>query len=105
MLLAFLHPGIAAPLACRPLIFLAKISYGLYLCHPLLFTLVNAHWPIAASSNASIFPQLLLRFFAEAAASIAIATLSRYTIEKYFLSRKPQHPGTSRHHSAAGEIA
>jgi len=105
VLLALLHPGIAAPLACRPLIFLAKISYGLYLCHPLLFTLVNAHWPIAASGNASVFPQLLLRFFVEAGASIAIATLSRYTIEKYFLSRKPQHPGSSRHHSAAGEIA
>jgi peptidoglycan/LPS O-acetylase OafA/YrhL len=105
VLLAFLHPGIAAHILCRPLIFLAKISYGLYLCHPLLFNLINAHWPIAASTSTSVFPQLLLRFLAEAAASIAIATLSRYTFEQYFLNRKPQHPGTSRHHSVLGEIA
>ncbi len=105
VLLAFLHPGIAAHLACRPLIFLAKISYGLYLCHPFLFTLINAHWPIATTASGAICPQLLLRFLAEAAVSIAVAALSRYTFEQYFLSRKPQHPTTSRRHSAAGEIA
>ncbi len=108
VLLAFLHPGIAAPIAYRPLVFLAKISYGLYLCHPFLFTLINAHWPIATSTSASTFPQLLLRFFAEAALSIAVATLSRYTFEQYFLNRKPHHPRNSRkpsRHSAAAEIA
>jgi peptidoglycan/LPS O-acetylase OafA/YrhL len=105
VLLAFLHPGIAAHLACRPFIFLAKISYGLYLCHPFLFTLVNAHWPLHANTSADIFPQLLLRFLAEAALSIAIATLSRYTVEEYFLRRKPSHPRTSHRHSVAAEIA
>ena len=105
VLLAFLRPGIATHIACRPLIFLAKISYGLYLCHPFLFTLINAHWPIAAAADRSIFPQLLLRFFAEAALSIAIATLSRYTFEEFFLRHKPQHPHTLRRHSAAAEIA
>jgi peptidoglycan/LPS O-acetylase OafA/YrhL len=102
VLLTFLRPGLATHLACRPLIFLAKISYGLYLCHPFLFTLVNAHWPLRASN---IFPQLLLRFLTEAALSIAIAALSRYTFEEYFLRRKPSHPRPSRRHSAAGEIA
>ena len=62
VLLAFLHPGIAAHIACRPLIFLAKISYGLYLCHPFLFTLVNAHWPLRnrhqpLSSASPAFPR------------------------------------------------
>jgi len=93
VLLSFLHPGIATHLACRPLIFLAKISYGLYLCHPLLFTLVNAHWPLHSSTGSSIFSQLVLRFLAEAALSITIAALSRYTFEEYFLRRKPSHPG------------
>jgi peptidoglycan/LPS O-acetylase OafA/YrhL len=105
VLLAFLHPGIATHIACRPLIFLAKISYGLYLCHPFLFNLVNAHWPLAASTSNSIFPQLLLRFLVEAALSIAIATLSRYTFEEYFLRRKPRHPRTPQLHSAAEKIA
>jgi peptidoglycan/LPS O-acetylase OafA/YrhL len=102
VLLAFLHPGIATSIASRPLIFLAKISYGLYLCHPFLFTLVNTHWPLHASN---IFPQLLLRFLAEAALSIAIAALSRYTFEEYFLRRKPRHPRVPQLHSVAGEIA
>jgi peptidoglycan/LPS O-acetylase OafA/YrhL len=102
VLLAFLHPGIATSIASRPLIFLAKISYGLYLCHPFLFTLVNAHWPLHASN---IFPQLLLRFLVEAALSIAIAALSRYTFEEYFLRRKPRHPRAPQLHSVAGEIA
>jgi peptidoglycan/LPS O-acetylase OafA/YrhL len=38
VLLAFLHPGIATHTVSRPLIFLAKISYGLYLCHPISST-------------------------------------------------------------------
>jgi peptidoglycan/LPS O-acetylase OafA/YrhL len=96
VLLAFLNPGIATPIACRPLMFLAKISYGLYLCHPFLFTFVNAHWPLSASSTSSIFPQLLLRFVVEATLSIAIAALSRYTFEEYFLRRKPRHPRAPR---------
>jgi peptidoglycan/LPS O-acetylase OafA/YrhL len=108
VLLAFLHPRIAAHIACRPLIFLAKISYGLYLCHPFLFNLVNAHWPIDPANTTSIFPRLVLRFLVEAALSIAIAALSRYTFEEYFLRRKPHHPRnprTSRRHSVAKEIA
>ncbi len=63
---------------------------------------------IDVSTNTNIFPQLLLRFVVEVALAIAIATLSRYTFEAYFLRRKPQHPRnsrTSRRHSAAGEIA
>jgi len=105
VLLAFLHPGMATPLAARPLIFLAKISYGLYLCHPILFTLVNAHWPLNTSASSNLFPQLLLRFVVEAALSIVIASISRYTFEEYFLRRKPFFRGASPRHSAAGEIA
>ena len=104
VLLAFLRPGMAASLACRPLIFLAKISYGLYLCHPFLFTLINAHWPLHATSTISLFPQLLLRFLVEATISIAIAALSRYTFEEFFLRLKPKHPHSSRRHNVPKEI-
>ncbi len=103
VLLAYLKPSIATHLAARPLIFLAKISYGLYLVHPFLFDLVNTRWPLHAST--SLFPQLILRFLVEAALAIAVATVSRYTFEEYFLRRKPQHPRASRRHSAPGEIA
>jgi peptidoglycan/LPS O-acetylase OafA/YrhL len=86
---ALLHPAIARPLIARPFIFLAKISYGLYLCHPLVFTLVSRHWPGGPTRNP--FAQLLLRFAAGAAISIAIAALSRFTFEEFFLRLKPKH--------------
>ncbi|MGA7155591.1 MAG: acyltransferase [Acidobacteriaceae bacterium] len=102
VLLLYLHPAIATHILCRPFIFLAKISYGLYLCHPILFDLIDAHWPLHGSN---LFPQLLLRFFAEAAIAIAIAALSRYTFEEFFLRLKPKHPPTSPHHRAVEKIA
>jgi peptidoglycan/LPS O-acetylase OafA/YrhL len=89
----------------RPLIFLAKISYGLYLCHPFLFNLIDKHWPLHSPSTPAFYYQLLLRFIVEAALSIAVATLSRYTIEAYFLRRKPRHHRNPRLHSVLPKIA
>ena len=95
VLFALLHPGIAKPLIARPLIFFAKISYGLYLCHPFIFTLVSRHWP-GGSTHATL-PQLLLRFAVGAAISIAIAALSRCTFEEFFLRLKTKtRPCTAR---------
>jgi peptidoglycan/LPS O-acetylase OafA/YrhL len=105
VLLAFLHPGIATHTVSRPLIFLAKISYGLYLCHPFLFNLIDKHWPLHSPSTPAFYYQLLLRFIVEAALSIAVATLSRYTIEAYFLRRKPRHHRNPRLHSVLPKIA
>jgi peptidoglycan/LPS O-acetylase OafA/YrhL len=89
VLLLYLHHGMAHPVA-RPLIFLAKISYGLYLCHPYLFNLINRHWPLQPAASTRLFSQILLRFFVEAAAAIAVATLSRFTYEQFFLNRRPR---------------
>ncbi len=104
VLLTFLRPGIAAHFAARPLLFLAKISYGLYLCHPFLFTLINRHWPLDAHSTRALFPQLLLRFLVEATIAIAIAALSRYTFEEFFLRLKPKHPRPRLLHVVAEKI-
>ncbi|MGA8940920.1 MAG: acyltransferase [Acidobacteriaceae bacterium] len=105
VLLAYLHPGIATGMAARPLIFLAKISYGLYLCHPFLFNLIDKHWPLHSPSTPAFYHQLILRFLVEAALSIAVATLSRYTFEQYFLSRKPRHQHAPRLRSVTPKIA
>jgi peptidoglycan/LPS O-acetylase OafA/YrhL len=104
VLLTFLRPGIAAHFAARPLLFLAKISYGLYLCHPFLFTLINRHWPLDAHATKALFPQLLLRFLVEATVAIAIAALSRYTFEEFFLRLKPKHPRPRLLHVVAEKI-
>jgi peptidoglycan/LPS O-acetylase OafA/YrhL len=104
VLLAFLYPDFSTSRAVQPLLFLAKISYGLYLIHPLLFDLVNARWPLQAPSTIGLFPQLLLRFLLEASIAIAIAALSRYTFEAFFLRLKPKHPGAARLRNAPEEI-
>jgi peptidoglycan/LPS O-acetylase OafA/YrhL len=92
VLWTLLRPGIASSLLGRPLVFLANISYGLYLCHPFLFDLVDRHWPLPTGPSGTSFLQLLLRFAAEATLAIAIATLSRFTYEEFFLRLKPKHP-------------
>ena len=104
VLLAFLHPRCATFTACRPLIFLAKISYGLYLCHPFLFNLISRHWPLHAPGRAGLLPELLLRFLVETAISVAFATLSRYTFEEFFLRLKPKHPRLHLPTDATAEI-
>ncbi len=104
VLLTFLRPGIASSFAARPLIFLAKISYGLYLCHPALFTLINRHWLLNSTSTRTLLPQLLLRFLVEATVAIAIAALSRYTFEEFFLRLKPKHPRPRMLHVVAEKI-
>jgi peptidoglycan/LPS O-acetylase OafA/YrhL len=103
LLFAFLHPALAAAAAFRPLIFLAKISYGLYLCHAFLFNLINRHWPLHDSAH-GLFPQLVLRFVVEASVSIAIAAISRYTFEEFFLRHKPKHPRPAPITNAPEEI-
>jgi len=105
IVLAYLRPGMAAVAAARPLVFLANISYGLYLCHVFFFYLIGRHWPERSTAALSPALRALVQFAVEVTVSIAVAYISRNTLEQYFLRRKPQHPRTSSRHSAATEIA
>lgn len=73
----------------RPLRFLGEISYGLYLCHLLVFDAANwllRHWqydPTRLSSNL-----LLLRLLAAGGTAILVAALSRRYFEEPFLRLK-----------------
>lgn len=104
LLLAFLRPSISLGFFSRPLVFLANISYGLYLCHPFIFDSLGRHWPIRANIHIGLFPQLLLRFFVETAVAICIATLSRYTFEEFFLRLKPKHSRIGQPANASGKM-
>jgi peptidoglycan/LPS O-acetylase OafA/YrhL len=104
-LLAYSKPQLGSITALKPLIFLAKISYGLYLYHMVIFDLTIRHWPAKLTASMGPVSLAFLKFFVQLTLSIIIAALSRYTLEEYFLRRKPQHSRTSRRHSAAGEIA
>ncbi len=104
VLLAVEHPGVAKLWAGQVLLFFAKISYGLYLCHQFLFYLVDARWRLDPLSSMGLGSQLLLRFSAEAALAIAVATVSRYTMEEFFLRLKPKHEPWTRGYSVATKI-
>jgi peptidoglycan/LPS O-acetylase OafA/YrhL len=94
VVMAFLYPAIARLTVFKPMVFLANISYGLYLCHQLIFDMVNRHWPFNPLSVHGPLLQKLLQFLAGVALSIAIAYVSRNTMEQFFLKLKPKH-----HHS------
>ena len=85
--IALSAPVATHSIAPRLLIFLAKISYGLYLCHQFLFDLIERHWPILPTTPHLAF-SLALRFLAESTLAIAIATISRYSFEAFFLRMK-----------------
>lgn len=104
VLYAFLKPGVAGPVVSRPLIFLAKISYGLYLCHAFVFRLIEGHWHLRPHSGAGVLPELLLRFLCEAAAAVGVAALSRHTFEEFFLRLKPGHDRRMRRYNAVKKI-
>jgi peptidoglycan/LPS O-acetylase OafA/YrhL len=93
----YLYPKVGAYRICRPLLALAYISYGLYLCHEFVFELVSDHWPFPPIPGRGPFVQIIPQFAVGVAAAIAIALLSRNTVEKYFLSLKPKH-----HHARSG---
>ncbi|MGD0444320.1 MAG: acyltransferase [Edaphobacter sp.] len=90
VLLTFLRPSIATGLLAPAFLFLAKISYGLYLCHQLIFQIVARHWVIPVDGSFGSLGLLLLRFAVAAALAIGVAALSRWTVEEFFLRLKPK---------------
>jgi peptidoglycan/LPS O-acetylase OafA/YrhL len=92
VLLGYLHPGMATLAAARPLVFLANISYGLYLYHVFLMHLVYRHWPAAIGRSWSPIPLYFLQIATGLGLSIVLAYLSRITLEAWFLRLKPAHP-------------
>ena len=70
---------LARALAVRPVVFLGRISYSLYLWHAPMFVLFRV---TATETHLSVIPALALSFVA--------ATASYYFIELPFLRRKPK---------------
>jgi len=91
VLWAYLRPDIASAACAKPLVFLARISYGLYLYHVFIFGLVDRFWPEGLAGLLHIVPNALLRGFVEIGLSIGVAYVSRNTLEEYFLRLKPKH--------------
>ena len=89
VLAAFLVPAVASTAAGRVFAFLGYISYGLYLCHPFIQSLIEPRWSLFRTTGNTFLSLLLLRFILTTAVSIACAWLSRRTIEEFFLRQKP----------------
>jgi peptidoglycan/LPS O-acetylase OafA/YrhL len=105
VLFGFLYPKIAQQLWAKPLVFLGKISYGLYLCHLFLFREIDHFWDYGAPHSLGPFPRNLVRFIVEATVAIGVAALSRYTFEEFFLRLKPKHHHKAVSHNAQEKIA
>jgi peptidoglycan/LPS O-acetylase OafA/YrhL len=73
------HSLLAAPLATRPMVFIGKISYGLYLLHLPIYFMIEKLLPTAS---------LPVRLSLKVTISISIATISFYLYEKRFLRLK-----------------
>jgi peptidoglycan/LPS O-acetylase OafA/YrhL len=87
---AVLNPRIANIWALRPLVFLADISYGLYLIHQFVFTEIDKRWTLTGATPATVLGFLFLRFSVEVLIAISIAWISRNTLEAFFLRFKPK---------------
>ena len=73
------HSVLAKVLAARPMVFVGKISYGLYLLHLPVFFMVEKIMPGSP---------LIVRLGWKVSVSLALATLSYYFYEKRFLNLK-----------------
>jgi len=104
ILFAYVRPGIASKAITRPLVFLGNISYGLYLCHVFIFELIQNHWPTHITGNLGLASVGFIQFAVEVSVAIAVAYISRYTFEEFFLRLKPKHRRASLLHNAADKI-
>ena len=73
------HSLLARPLAWRPMVFVGKISYGLYLVHLPVFYIVEKLIPSAS---------LPVRLGWKLAVSLSLATATYYLVERRFLRLK-----------------
>jgi peptidoglycan/LPS O-acetylase OafA/YrhL len=83
-------------LRSRPMAFLGKYSYGLYVYHHFFsyyFTSHHTDLTVAATLGCSSMAALLMQASAGIAASIAVAWLSYECFEKHFLRLKRYWPG------------
>ncbi|MBP7141853.1 MAG: acyltransferase [Opitutaceae bacterium] len=78
-LIAGRHSLLAHPLASRPIVYIGKISYGIYLLHLPVYYIVEKFIPEAP---------LIVRFGWKVGVSLALASASYFWIERRFLRLK-----------------
>ena len=82
-------------LEASPIVYLGKISYGMYLWH----------WPIMVFTRQRFTENVWVVFFIGFIGSILLATMSYYTVEAYFRNMRPVEPRAKRNNVYLGLIA
>lgn len=81
-------------LEARPLVYLGKISYGVYLWHYLVFRALPA---------TSLSGMPLIKLGVGMLLSLVLATLSFFLLERPFLRFRPSFSGSREHYSSGGD--
>ncbi len=90
LMIALSHPEIAGVRLLKPMVFLADISYGLYLYHMFFFDKIESRWTIPEGTPGAMLGWVTFRFSVEVLISVAFAWVSRQTLEEFFLRLKPK---------------
>jgi peptidoglycan/LPS O-acetylase OafA/YrhL len=94
VLMSYLLPNISANIVGRFFAFLGYISYGLYLCHPLIQSVIERRWTMLSLDGNFLVIGITARFFVIMGLAVGISYLSRRTFEEYFLKLKPRQRET-----------
>jgi peptidoglycan/LPS O-acetylase OafA/YrhL len=81
-------PRVAAVLSSRPFVAVGRISYGLYLFHPLTIGFIEDTWKRVGIDPWASLPRTLLYAVTCAASAYAVALLLYRTVEAPFLRQK-----------------
>lgn len=76
--------GSSSLLVSRPVVYLGRISYGLYVFHLFAVTLARQRGPVLASWTATVGVQVLVAFML----TVALAVMSYHLLERPFLKLK-----------------
>ncbi len=90
-------PGLDRWLSLRPLVFVGKVSYALYLLHPAVYIVTSLIWRAAAlPALETSLPSAIAHACVVSLASVGVATLTWRTLEEPMIGLKDRFAPSDR---------